>query len=126
MFKITVLGNNLSGKTRFCTKVCNLDSIREYHGFTAGYAMYRPQTIAKSSVGDDVYLCDIGREGMRDGYIMHSNAAVIIYNNRSSKRRYTEELRELCGDVPVVYIKSKNIDAMTCDEAQGKVMSLVL
>lgn len=123
MFKVVVLGNNLSGKTRFCVKACSLDSIYEYHGHTAGLSVFVPQT--SDGFNGPISLWDTGRGGMRDGYIKHSNAAVIIYNNGSSKRMYTEELRELCGDVPVVYIKSKDIDAMTYDEAIGKVMSLV-
>jgi gluconate kinase len=54
---------------------------------------------------------------MRDGYFIGSNAGIIIYDTSSTKRMYEDELRELCGDVPIVYIKSSSIDDLTTNDA---------
>jgi len=116
MYKVIVLGNNRSGKTRFCAKTLGLATPNELHGYTDGYCVY----VAHTNNGQEVHLFDTGRGGMRDGYFMESNAAIIMYDNSSTKSKYTEELRRNCGDIPIVYIKTSDVEEMTFGDAKGK------
>ena len=120
MTKIIVLGNNLSGKTRFCTKALNC-SITESAGYTEAYGFYP----INNDLGKEVHLWDMGRGGMRDGYFIGSNAGIIIYENSSTKRKYEKELRQNCGDVPIVYIKSSSIDELTTTDAINIIDDLI-
>jgi len=117
MYKVIVLGNNRSGKTRFCIKTLNLTDIpTEQHGYTAGYTVY----IARTNKMQEVHLFDTGRGGMRDGYFMQSNAAIIMYDTPDDKDKYSEELRRNCGDIPIVYINTRDVDTLSFEDAKGK------
>jgi hypothetical protein len=117
MYKVIVLGNDRSGKTRFSAKTLGLaNTPTEILGYTAGYAVY----VAHTDKGQEVHLFDTGRGGMRDGYFMQSNAAIIMYNKSSTKSKYRKEVRQNCGDIPIVYIKTTDVDALSFDDAKGK------
>ncbi len=99
-YKVIVLGNDRSGKTRFCTSALgNNCTIHELRGYTEGVNTYTKRTDTA-----EIELWDTGRGGLRGGYFIGTDAAVILSTNDNDTRKYVIELSRHAPDARFVVV----------------------
>lgn len=108
---IIVLGDDHVGKTRYCTSRLGVARIEETSGNRMGMQVFDITPRGEERKGH-VFLRDTGRGGIKSAYFIGVTDAVIIYKTNVDKAKYEAEVRAHCGDIPITFIKSKEVSKL--------------
>ena len=110
--KILLIGQEKVGKTTYVSRLTDPDFIlSESYKSTNGVEI---KTINLCTNMDNLQIdiWDItGNEklcGLRDGYYINADAAILMYNSKTQIGDDFKELNRICNDIPIVLLKNKN------------------
>lgn len=121
-FKIVLVGNGGVGKTCYCKKFLTQGFEKKYVA-TLGVEVHPIHFT--SNYGKIVFNVwdTAGQEkygGLRDGYYIKGNGALAFYEEGevvhvNEALRYAQEVKRVCGDIPLFYVSTKNDEGCACE-----------